>query len=107
LGRIFRFKTVPRNILVKGWDRFPYCSETVNYGTSFLRKKEYLALKVPTLIIPDEFNFILNPLHPDIQAFRKSRNDNNPDKEVERFEVIHADLLNHKHDDLNPVQANQ
>jgi len=55
--------TVPQNILVKGWDRFPYRSETVNFGTSFLRKMEYLALKVPTVIIPDEFNIILNPLH--------------------------------------------
>jgi RES domain-containing protein len=61
-------QTVPQNILVKGWDRFPYSSETVNFGTSFLRKKEYLALKVPTVIIPDEFNVILNPLHPDIIA---------------------------------------
>jgi RES domain-containing protein len=60
-------EAVPHNILVKGWDRFPYSSETVNYGTSFLRKKEYLALKVPTVIIPDEFNIIINPLHPDIQ----------------------------------------
>ena len=60
-------QTVPHNILVKGWDRFPYSKETVSYGTSFLRKREYLALKVPTVIIPDEFNILLNPLHPDIQ----------------------------------------
>lgn len=57
---------VPPNILVKGWDQFPYSSETMNFGTSFLRKKECLALRVPTVIIPDEFNIILNPLHPDI-----------------------------------------
>jgi RES domain-containing protein len=53
--------------LVQGWDEFPYNSETVDYGTGFLRKKEHLALKVPSVIIPDEFNVILNPLHPDIQ----------------------------------------
>lgn len=61
-------KTVPQNILVKGWDSFPFTSETVNYGTSFLMKKKYPALKVPTVIIPDEFNIILNPLHPEIQS---------------------------------------
>ena len=60
-------QTVPQTVLVEGWDNFPFSSETVNYGTSFLQKKDYLALKVPTVIIPDEFNFILNPLHPDIQ----------------------------------------
>jgi RES domain-containing protein len=58
---------VPKKILVPGWNDFPYSSETINFGTSFLRKKEYLALKVPSVIIPNEFNVILNPLHPDIQ----------------------------------------
>lgn len=59
---------VPIEILVKGWDNFPFASETVNYGSSFLRKGEYLALKVPSVIIYDEYNIILNPLHPDIKA---------------------------------------
>ena len=59
-------QTVPQAVLVSGWDSFPYASETVNYGTSFLRKKEHLALKVPSVIIPAEYNIILNPLHPDI-----------------------------------------
>jgi RES domain-containing protein len=61
-------QTVPQKVLVKGWNSFPFVRETVNYGTSFLRKKENLALKVPSVIIPDEYNIILNPLHPDIQA---------------------------------------
>lgn len=61
-------QTVPQKVLVKGWDSFPFTNETVNYGTSFLRKKEHLALKVPSIIIPDEYNIIINPLHPDIKA---------------------------------------
>jgi RES domain-containing protein len=61
-------QTVPQKVLVKGWDNFPFTNETVNYGTTFLRKKEHLALKVPSVIIPDEHNIILNPLHPDIQS---------------------------------------
>ena len=60
-------QSVPQKILVKGWASFPFALETVDYGTSFLQKKEHLALKVPSVIIPDEFNIILNPLHPDIR----------------------------------------
>ena len=63
-------KTVPEKILVPGWDGYPFSSETVDYGTAFLHKKEHLALKVPSVIIPDEFNVILNPLHPDIRKCR-------------------------------------
>ncbi|MCX6239781.1 MAG: RES family NAD+ phosphorylase [Bacteroidia bacterium] len=61
-------RTVPQNVLAKGWDSFPFISETVSYGSSFLQDKVCLALKVPSAIIPDEFNIILNPLHPDIQG---------------------------------------
>lgn len=59
-------QSVPQNVLVKGWNSYPFALETVNYGTSFLQKKEHLALKIPSVIIPDEFNILLNPLHPDI-----------------------------------------
>ena len=59
-------QTVPHKILIEGWDSFPYINETPNYGTSFLRKNEHLAIKVPSAIVPDEYNVILNPLHPDI-----------------------------------------
>lgn len=60
-------QSVSKRVLVKGWDGYPFAGETIEFGTSFLRKKEYLALKVPSVIIPDEYNIILNPLHPDIQ----------------------------------------
>lgn len=61
-----KIQTVPQTVLTDGWDSFPFASETVNYGTSFLQAKEHLALKVPSVIIPSEYNIILNPLHPDI-----------------------------------------
>jgi RES domain-containing protein len=62
-----KIQSVPQNVLVKGWNSYPFALETVDYGTVFLQKKEHLALRVPSVIIPDEFNIILNPLHPDIR----------------------------------------
>lgn len=60
-----KIQTVPQSILVDGWDGFPFVSETIDFGTSFLRSRHFLALKVPSVVIPEEFNIILNPNHPD------------------------------------------
>jgi RES domain-containing protein len=62
-----KITTVPESVLVTGWNRFPFCNETIDFGTSFLRSKKNLLLKVPSVIIPDEFNYLINPLHPEIK----------------------------------------
>jgi RES domain-containing protein len=62
--------TVPQQVLVKGWDGYPFSAETQNFGTSFLRSKSHLALKIPSVVIPGEYNILLNPLHQGIQQCR-------------------------------------
>ncbi len=49
---------------IKGWDSFPHRPGTRTIGTRFLKKREFLLLKVPSAVIQDEFNYIMNPLHP-------------------------------------------
>jgi RES domain-containing protein len=39
-------------------------------GDSFLRSKKSLLLKVPSAIIPEEYNILINPLHPDIKKIK-------------------------------------
>lgn len=39
-------------------------------GDAFLKKQEYLLMKVPSSIVPAEYNYLLNPLHPDALAVR-------------------------------------
>ena len=65
IPEIAKIQTVPGKVLVKGWYGFPFVPETIEYGTSFLRRRQFLALKVPSVVIPEEFNIILNPLHSD------------------------------------------
>jgi RES domain-containing protein len=55
---------VPEEILVKGWDGFPYLDVTMEYGTKFLTDNQHLLLKVPSAVIKAEYNYLLNPKHP-------------------------------------------
>lgn len=34
-------------------------------GDAFLKQNKYLLMKVPSVIVPQEFNYLFNPLHPD------------------------------------------
>ena len=51
--------------LSENWNHFPPTDETQRLGDQFLLAMKTLALKVPSAIIPDEVNVIINPLHPD------------------------------------------
>mmetsp|Transcript_7453 Transcript_7453/g.10573 ORF Transcript_7453/g.10573 Transcript_7453/m.10573 type:complete len:154 (+) Transcript_7453:3748-4209(+) len=47
------------------WKQYPYSSRTTNVFTSHVNRGDFFALKVPSTIIPMEFNIILNPLYTD------------------------------------------
>jgi RES domain-containing protein len=39
-------------------------------GDEFCKEKKALILKVPSAVIPDEYNFLLNPRHPDFKKVK-------------------------------------
>jgi RES domain-containing protein len=41
---------------------------TQDIGDPWLDAKKFVALKVPSAIVPVEFNYVLNPLHPDFSS---------------------------------------
>ena len=53
--------------LPKNWQEVPAPSETQEWGSSQLQDAGYLALKLPSVIIPSEHNYILNPAHPEFK----------------------------------------
>jgi RES domain-containing protein len=61
----FREEELPQN-----WRRVPSPQETKEWGNVHLQQNRYLALKIPSVIIPSEFNFILNPLHADFKKVK-------------------------------------
>lgn len=53
-----------------GWKNNPFLSVTQEIGNQFFKKGQYLALKVPSVIIPAEFNLLFNPSHPDFSLVK-------------------------------------
>ncbi len=48
--------------LPESWRSFPYTRHTMKMGAEFLQSN-FLAMRVPSAIVPMEYNFLLNPLH--------------------------------------------
>jgi len=48
--------------LPEGWRSFPYTLQTMKLGAEFLQS-DHVAMRVPSAIVPMEYNFLLNPLH--------------------------------------------
>jgi RES domain-containing protein len=54
--------------LPPNWKETPAPVSTKEWGTRHLQK--HFALRLPSIIIPSEFNFILNPLHSEFKKLR-------------------------------------
>jgi RES domain-containing protein len=65
---IIIYNSITKNKLKKNW------KEDVDYtqfiGTEFIKTGSTLALKVPSAIVDEENNFILNPLHADFKKVK-------------------------------------
>jgi len=46
------------------WKDIPTPSSTKDFGTGLLIKNDFAVIQLPSVIIPQEFNYILNCLHP-------------------------------------------
>lgn len=56
--------------LPRGWQDTPPSADTQLWGTGKLAALSALALKLPSVVVPSEFNFIINPLHPEFKKVK-------------------------------------
>jgi len=49
--------------LPAGWDAVPSTGASVRAGDAWLEARSSLALKVPSAIVPRQYNVLVNPLH--------------------------------------------
>lgn len=56
--------------LPKNWDIKPPSLETQYIGDDFVKENDAAVLKVPSSTVPQEFNFLINPNHPDAKKIK-------------------------------------
>lgn len=53
-------------ILSERWRLLPFDHQTQLIGDDFIREGLFLVMKVPSAVIPGDFNYLINPRHQDI-----------------------------------------
>ncbi|MEO8885841.1 MAG: RES family NAD+ phosphorylase [Mucilaginibacter sp.] len=54
------------------WYEYPEPNNLKEIGNKFLAEKKHLLLKVPSAIVKEEYNYLLNPQHPEAGAVKIS-----------------------------------
>lgn len=62
--------SIPLNDLPELWNSYPHAKTTRNIGDHFLRNKESLVLQVPSAVVPQESNFLINTDHKEISRMK-------------------------------------
>ena len=52
------------------WNQTVFSEECKSIGSEWFLKKKDLLLRVPSAVIPDEFNYVINTLHPDFKSIK-------------------------------------
>lgn len=62
--------TLRKTKLSVGWDSFPHTLHTQLVGDEFVRAGKYGVIKVPSAVVQGDFNYLINPSHPDFSKIR-------------------------------------
>jgi RES domain-containing protein len=66
-------KIITEKELRNDWPRFENYPHTQALGDNWFKNMETAILQVPSSIIPEEFNYLLNPLHADFSKIKLLR----------------------------------
>lgn len=56
-------ETLPAGGLPVGWNAIPYHATSQDVGDRWLREHRSAVLRVPSVVVPQEWNYLINPLH--------------------------------------------
>lgn len=64
--------------LPPNWSSFPHILDTQQFGDAFVVERKSWVLKVPSVLVPGDFNFLINPYHPDFSPIKIVGQENFP-----------------------------
>jgi RES domain-containing protein len=74
---------LPVSKLPLGWNVFPETIDTQIIGDSFIKELRYAVMKVPSAVVKGDFNYLINPFHPDFNSIKISIQEDFPfDKRI-------------------------
>ena len=65
-----KMKQLDDTKLPSDWNTFAFLDQTQKIGDELVRKNEFLALRVPSAIVPGDSNIIINPFHSSIKHIK-------------------------------------
>jgi len=65
-----KIETLDMKLLPTNWNVFPHLMETQYIGDRFIVEKKAVVLKVPSAIVSGDFNYLINPYHPDFNKIK-------------------------------------
>lgn len=61
---------IPAKKLPEDWQSIPHSHTTQEIGDAFAGKLEFAVMKVPSAVVQGEYNYLINPLHPDTRKIK-------------------------------------
>jgi RES domain-containing protein len=67
-----RIVALNETMLPPDWKSFPHSHSTQEIGDRFIAEEIYAVMRVPSVIVQDEYNYLINPAHKDIKKIKIS-----------------------------------
>lgn len=68
-----RRMSLPLQAAPVGWDALPTGKVSLDYGDNWLNARQTAILSVPSIVVPEECNILINPQHPDAAALAATK----------------------------------
>ena len=70
IPNILKMKKITTSELPPNWSDFPPPSSNQTIGNKFVTDNKYCVLQIPSAITQGDFNFLINPNHPDFTKIK-------------------------------------